>query len=108
MASADHTPQTVTSHQIEEIRDIATCAICLDLFENARLLSCSHSFCYNCLWALTEDRPGSYSRCPQCRELSIPAQGAFSDLTVHSFINQLANLVREQDGDLIADVEGMY
>ena len=106
MAAAESSQPTIRCYQLEEIRDIATCAICLELFDNARLLSCSHSFCFNCLWALTEDRPNSHNRCPQCREPSIPPRSSFSDISLHTFVNQLADLVREHDREPMNTAEG--
>ena len=90
---------TFKSHQLEEIRDIVTCAICLQLYDNGCVLTCSHTYCLMCLYALCEDSsPSEYTRCPQCRKLSIPPAAMLNQLPTHQFANRLANLVREQDG----------
>ncbi|CAF1935805.1 unnamed protein product [Rotaria magnacalcarata] len=36
------------------IKDISTCAICLDYYKDPRLLPCSHTYCYNCINQLTK------------------------------------------------------
>lgn len=99
------TENSYTCNELKEITDIVTCAICLDLYENARLLPCTHTFCLNCLRALCEDcNPMQPMRCPQCRELSIPPSTQLEQLPVHEFANQLTDLVREQEG--LLDVQG--
>ncbi|KFP74713.1 Tripartite motif-containing protein 59, partial [Acanthisitta chloris] len=60
-----------------------TCAICYSIFVDPRVLTCSHTFCRNCLKGLIEqlDNFSLWRRlkCPSCRTLvEIPAAGAES------------------------------
>jgi tripartite motif-containing protein 59 len=47
------------------LEETLTCPICLDLFDDPRLLSCSHTFCCKCLH--TADKTRSVLTCPLCR-----------------------------------------
>ncbi|XP_077392916.1 tripartite motif-containing 13 [Festucalex cinctus] len=67
---------------MEQLEEELTCPICCGLFEDPRVLLCSHSFCRRCLEALLEPpRGSSFSRspfrCPTCRKES-PHNGANS------------------------------
>ena len=91
---------------LEEIRDIVTCAICLELFDNACILTCSHTYCLMCLYALCEETvTHEYTKCPQCRTFSIPPTSKLSQLPQHVFCNRLADLVRNKEGMLVEEGE---
>ncbi len=49
------------------LEESLTCPICLDLFDDPRLLPCSHTFCCKCLRS-TISNP-SFVKCPLCRHL---------------------------------------
>ncbi|CAF3340701.1 unnamed protein product [Rotaria socialis] len=42
-----------------------TCPICMDLFDDPRLLPCSHTFCCKCIHSIAHNR--SFVTCPLCR-----------------------------------------
>ncbi|NXH93644.1 TRI59 protein, partial [Pachycephala philippinensis] len=57
-----------------------TCAICYEIFEEPRVLPCSHTFCRPCLQGLMQppaEAPGGRClSCPSCRALvAVPAAG---------------------------------
>ncbi|CAJ1079693.1 tripartite motif-containing 13 isoform X3 [Xyrichtys novacula] len=66
---------------MEQLEEELTCPICCSLFEDPRVLLCSHSFCKKCLEGLLEGNRGSVYRapfkCPTCRKES-PHNGANS------------------------------
>lgn len=66
---------------MEQLEEELTCPICCGLFEDPRVLLCSHSFCKKCLEGLLEGSRGSAFRapfkCPTCRKES-PHNGANS------------------------------
>uniref|UniRef100_A0A3Q0SU04 Tripartite motif containing 13 n=1 Tax=Amphilophus citrinellus TaxID=61819 RepID=A0A3Q0SU04_AMPCI len=66
---------------MEQLEEELTCPICCGLFEDPRVLLCSHSFCKKCLEGLLEGNRGSAFRtpfkCPTCRKES-PHNGANS------------------------------
>ena len=66
---------------MEQLEEELTCPICCGLFEDPRVLLCSHSFCKKCLDGLLEGSRGpSYRtpfKCPTCRK-ETPQNGANS------------------------------
>ncbi|KAM9343371.1 tripartite motif-containing 13 isoform 1-T3 [Pholidichthys leucotaenia] len=66
---------------MEQLEEELTCPICCGLFEDPRVLLCSHSFCKKCLEGLLDGNRGPASRtplkCPTCRKES-PHNGAGS------------------------------
>ena len=67
-----------SSSALNKLEEQLTCAICLDIYTNPRILSCLHSFCQKCLESLDRDLKGDkkFIACPTCRsstELPEPA-----------------------------------
>lgn len=64
---------------MEQLEEELTCPVCCGLFEDPRVLLCSHSFCKKCLEGLLEGlrAPRTPLRCPTCRKES-PHNGAGS------------------------------
>uniref|UniRef100_A0AAQ4QTS9 Tripartite motif containing 13 n=1 Tax=Gasterosteus aculeatus aculeatus TaxID=481459 RepID=A0AAQ4QTS9_GASAC len=66
---------------MEELEEELTCPICCGLFDDPRVLLCSHSFCKSCLEGLLEGSRGPAFRtpfkCPTCRK-ETPHNGANS------------------------------
>lgn len=66
---------------MEQLEEELTCPICCGLFDDPRVLLCSHSFCKKCLEGLLEGNRGPAFRapfkCPTCRKES-PHNGANS------------------------------
>lgn len=68
---------------MEQLEEELTCPICCCLFEDPRVLLCSHSFCKKCLEGLLEGNRGSGFtfrtpfKCPTCRK-ETPHNGANS------------------------------
>ncbi|XP_013410153.1 tripartite motif-containing protein 2-like [Lingula anatina] len=46
-----------------------TCSICLGEYEDPRLLSCCHTFCYGCICDYASQTRGRIFQCPLCREV---------------------------------------
>lgn len=54
-----------------------TCAVCLSVFTDPKLLPCFHTFCALCIQDVADRHQGSYFPCPACREpTSLPPGGA--------------------------------
>lgn len=66
---------------MEQLEEELTCPICCGLFDDPRVLLCSHSFCKKCLDGLLEGSRGPAFRtpfkCPTCRK-ETPHNGANS------------------------------
>ncbi|NWW27102.1 TRI59 protein, partial [Falcunculus frontatus] len=65
---------------MERLEEELTCAICYEIFEEPRVLPCSHTFCRPCLQGLVEPSDefpsGRSLSCPTCRALlPVPAAG---------------------------------
>ena len=54
-----------------------TCAVCLSVFTDPKLLPCFHTFCALCIQDVADRHQGSCFPCPACREpTSLPPGGA--------------------------------
>lgn len=80
--------------ELEVLREIVTCCICLDVMDNPVQLSCSHTFCHHCLRSLSSQ---CSSQCPQCRARTVPCVNEVEGLPVNVFAAQLCDLIREKD-----------
>jgi len=60
-----------------ELAEMTECSICIEVFNDPRILPCLHTFCLNCLQDYGNDkRPGDCMPCPLCRkEFTIPRSG---------------------------------
>eukprot|EP00117_Sycon_ciliatum_P033757 scpid38198/ scgid3685/ E3 ubiquitin-protein ligase TRIM33; Ectodermin; Transcription intermediary factor 1-gamma; Tripartite motif-containing protein 33 len=84
------TSKTITS-TAKEVEEHLACAICLDRFNDPRMLPCQHTFCFHCLEKLaTRSNTASITvvlNCPHCREThSLPD---LSSLPKHRLVVQL-------------------
>ncbi|XP_068185325.1 tripartite motif-containing 13 isoform X1 [Antennarius striatus] len=79
MIALHREPQTLDA--MDQLEEELTCPICCCLFEDPRVLLCSHSFCKKCLERLLEGSRGPAFRtpfkCPTCRK-ETPHNGANS------------------------------
>lgn len=85
-----------TIREIAECQNIATCPICRDLIQEAKILDCSHSFCLSCL--KLHARNGK-SGCPSCRAETVPStEDKLELLPTNLFLSQLSHLVKQHLG----------
>ncbi len=91
----------------ESIREMLTCAICMEEFRSPRSLPCLHTFCQSCLGdylVRKHVRPGSTFPCPTCREsVVLPKQGV-AGLRSNFLIKNMLGLLEAQAGALEQDV----
>ena len=96
MASMNHENDTSSSGKkserdelIQKIEEELKCAVCLDKFDDPKVLPCLHTYCRKCV----EDLVGKSQKkdavvCPQCRgEHTLPVGGAGKLLTSFTFTN---------------------
>ncbi|XP_041361964.1 probable E3 ubiquitin-protein ligase MID2 [Gigantopelta aegis] len=66
-----------TGSSVSCISEDLTCAVCLDLFTNPRVLRCMHTYCHECMVGLVQTgnrsqqwkkRWTSFIVCPECRQ----------------------------------------
>ncbi|XP_072181323.1 tripartite motif-containing protein 2-like [Diadema setosum] len=75
------------------------CPICMDIFEDARCLSCSHTFCAGCIDSLADG--GSTVRCPECRqETMIDVTGGAAALNPNSIVNRMAKTLKNKNSSV--------
>ena len=71
------TPTAATEQALKKLEDQLTCAICLDRYQDPKLLSCFHVFCCKCLQPLAvQGAQGQTVQCPNCRQpTTLPQNG---------------------------------
>ncbi|XP_077990900.1 E3 ubiquitin-protein ligase TRIM71-like [Glandiceps talaboti] len=74
------------------------CGICFGRYENAKSVSCGHSFCQKCLSTLADK--SSALICPLCRHEQIIPIGGVADLPNNFFLNELVRQFSERDENL--------
>ena len=99
---------------LEHLQQEITCPLCLDTFEDPRVLSCQHTYCKKCLEALISRARGTSPviTCPECRKSTqVPVEGVW-DIPIAFKLNRLIELVgkmrheereRAQEGSVEAD-----
>ena len=81
--------QKAAKKALRKLDDQLTCAICLDTYNNPRVLPCLHVFCENCLGRLVlRDAANLTATCPNCRR-ETQLQGGVADLPAAFYINHL-------------------
>ena len=70
-------PHTVAEEALKKVAARLECGICLDQYNDPKLLPCFHVFCKQCLERLVQKRDGqSVLQCPNCRRTTaLPLQG---------------------------------
>ena len=79
---------------LKKLEEELTCAICLDPFNNPKLLPCFHVFCVDCLKGLVRGEKGQvYLHCPTCRRLThLPPEGGLGSLQSAFHIHHLFDI----------------
>lgn len=82
---------SVTRQALQQLEDQLTCPVCFNVFKKARLLSCAHEFCQDCIQRLV--RPGtSVVTCPCCCKETVLPQGGVTALQQAFRINGLTEI----------------
>ena len=70
-------PSSVAEEALRKITDQLECSVCLDTYNDVKLLPCFHSFCKRCLERLVvQDCNGHTLTCPKCRRTTpLPPAG---------------------------------
>ncbi|XP_032237780.1 tripartite motif-containing protein 45 isoform X2 [Nematostella vectensis] len=56
-----------SEEKVGDVKDV-TCCLCLEQYQDPRVLACLHTYCRHCLESLAEHSQGDSISCPQCRE----------------------------------------
>ena len=87
----------------ERMKEELTCAICQDLLNNPKILTCLHSFCIGCLkeWSgklANLDPSKRHLECPLCRtKVLLSSSCAVEELPSHFSAIRLVEIVRLQE-----------
>ena len=87
---------------LQKIKQQVTCFICLDTFNEPKIISCFHTFCCECLekHARVSQKEGKF-RCPECQAaIDLPEGNCFDRLPNSFFHKSLLSLLAvRQSGD---------
>jgi len=73
-----------------QVSETVNCPICLEELKDPRSLPCLHSFCFQCLQGLYEDKnPGDDVSYPVCRKRFQIPQGGLNSLPLNFFLQNL-------------------
>lgn len=78
------------------IEEEATCAICLNLFDDPRLLPCSHSYCLACVAKQLAASPNAAVTCATCRATHAVGASGAAALPANRALAAIASLLREK------------
>ncbi|XP_071506775.1 E3 ubiquitin-protein ligase TRIM45-like [Diadema antillarum] len=85
-----------TFHQISSQN--LECPICLTLFNQPKLLTCSHTFCKGCLERVSQTQPSQETiTCPVCRKGTPVPSGDVSKLQTNVPLNSLVDEVKTKN-----------
>ena len=88
---------------IRQLEEQLNCSICLDIYDDPKLLQCFHTYCRKCLVKLVvRDQLGDLSlTCPICRQATpVPANGVTglqSAFQTNKFLRIRDNLIKKRD-----------
>uniref|UniRef100_A0A4W3GIG3 RING-type domain-containing protein n=1 Tax=Callorhinchus milii TaxID=7868 RepID=A0A4W3GIG3_CALMI len=72
-----------SEQELENLRNEATCSICLEFYTEPVTIDCGHNFCRGCILQCWGTGQESVS-CPQCRQ-QIPQRGVRPNRTLSRF-----------------------
>lgn len=73
--------------------DFLTCSICLERFNEPKILPCHHSFCYECISPLVNNHQVN---CPICRRIHDVSNGFVADFRSIQLLDNNWNQSRVQ------------
>uniref|UniRef100_A0A4W3GN50 Uncharacterized protein n=1 Tax=Callorhinchus milii TaxID=7868 RepID=A0A4W3GN50_CALMI len=79
-----------SAQELENLRNEATCSICLEFYTDPVSLGCGHNFCRDCILQCWGTGQGSVS-CPQCRQ-QIPQWSVRLNRTLSNVVESLQRL----------------
>ena len=93
----------MSGEAIRQLEEQLNCSICLDIYDDPKLLQCFHTYCRKCLVKLViRDQQGDLSlTCPICRQATpVPANGVAglqSAFQTNEFLQIRDNLIKKKD-----------
>ena len=83
---------------LQKVEDELNCRICLDRYEDPKLLQCFHVYCKKCLVRLVDRDAGGQLvlTCPECRQVTSVPAGKVANLKSAFYINRLLGIIQEE------------
>ncbi len=81
-----------TSESLKKIEEQITCSVCLEFYNEPKLLLCNHVYCKSCLEMMLAKSPQQHPptlHCPSCRKPTHVPEGGISGLAPAFYINNL-------------------
>ena len=72
-----------------KVEEHLTCSVCLEPFEDPKVLPCLHSYCHGCIVNLTKSAETNTINCPECRLVVEVDENTVSALPSNFFVNNL-------------------
>ena len=84
------------ANPLDALKSELTCPVCLEIFENPKVLVCHHSVCYGCLEKLVTrgDTGNGVILCPECRATTHVSKDGVKELPVAFHINRLKDMYK--------------
>ena len=82
--------------QSGESEQLLLCPLCLEIFDNATLLLCGHTFCFACLKQY-DNLSLDHLICPLCRQITKLQENRLEGLLPNIIINALAEDIRQPE-----------
>ena len=83
-------PHSIAQELLKKLEDQLTCGVCLNSYNNPKLLQCFHVFCKDCLERLVvQDHQGLSLCCPNCRRSTLLPPDGVSGLQSAFHTNHL-------------------
>ena len=80
--------------QSGESEQLLLCPLCLEIFDNATLLHCGHTFCFTCLKQY-DNLSLDHLICPLCRQVTKLQENRLESLLPNIIVNALADDIRQ-------------
>jgi hypothetical protein len=101
-------------HQLSSLARLdqqLSCAICLERYDEPRILKCSHSFCRRCLVQVLEQRaedpenpqPHNHLTCPKCRDVTVLSELGVDALPINWDLMQVVDIIGEEEDEAQLD-----
>ncbi|CAF0896467.1 unnamed protein product [Didymodactylos carnosus] len=96
MATAIGKPTTTSKSNNNKLETLVKCPICLDYYEDPRLLQCSHTFCFKCILQLVEKNGGYYATCP-LRDNTILRRHTIDQLPINRAVQDMVDHLKKEE-----------
>lgn len=84
------------STNLTDLKSLLECSICLNRFQDPRVLPCLHSYCLECLktYVSSTKGEGEAFNCPQCREQCIIPDADIGHFPKNFFVNAMKDIIQ--------------